>query len=303
MTALFIVNNLSEGVARKGSRLASIAMEDDVDLHELDNFKALPKKITDAAEIGVSHIFIEGGDGTVHGVMTECLQQKDSFVTFPKFTVIAGGMTNQIAKNIGLKSSKPAIIRQAMTGNMSANLMPLLRVTSSDHAPYFGFLFSSGAVPLITDYTKSKLHNRGVGGSIAVLGGILRGVSGKRDGFLYPTDIRLDIDGLVLNESHLGTLITTLSGLILGLDPFWGQQDAPLRVTYVDDGVKGLYRQVIGLWLGNKHKDRSSSGMKSWNANSVKYLYNGPVVLDGEPLSFPSGQFEISATEPVEFVY
>lgn len=303
MTALFVINKLSEGVARKGSVLASVAREDGIDLHELDNFKALPAKVTDAAKSGISHVFIEGGDGSVHGVMTEFLKQKDSFETFPKFSVVAGGMTNQIAKNIGLKSSKPATIRKAMSGQLSENAMPLLKVTSPDHAPYYGFLFSSGAVPLITDYTKSKLHDRGVGGSMAVFGGILRGVSGKRDGFLYPTDIELDIDGAALTENHLGTLITTLSGLILGLDPFWGQQNGPLRMTYVDSEVKGLYRQVIGLWLGNKRKDRSANGMKSWNANCVKYRYDGPVVLDGEPLSFPSGEFEIHATEPVKFVY
>jgi len=304
MTALFIVNELSEGVTRKGSVLETVAKDENIRLHFLGDFGGLADEVQKAARDNVSHIFIEGGDGTVHGVMTEFMNRKSQFKTFPVFSIVSGGMTNQVAKNIGVKPSKPTRVRDILVKkNLRFYTTPLLKVISEGYPSFYGFLFSSGAVPLITQYTKSKLHHRGIGGSMAVLGGILRGVSNKRDGFLYPTDIDLEIDDLSLSENHLGTLVTTLPGLILGLDPFWGTQKAPLRVTYVDGAVKGLNRQVIGLWLGNKRKDRSASGMKSWNAGRVKYNYNGPIVLDGEPISFPSGQFEIRATEPVEFVY
>ncbi len=307
MAAFFIVNALSERVAKKGSVLKAVAADQNIPIYHLSKFGGLKSEVTRAARNKTSHVFIEGGDGTVQGVLTEFIKQRDAFETFPLFSIVPGGMTNQIAKNIGLKSANKAEIKKLLAKTTLPRSTALLNVISAGCPPIYGFLFSSGAIPMVTDYTKNNLHNKGIGGSLAVLGGLLRAVLGKREDVMRPTPIKLNIDSQDLNENHLGTMITTLPGLMLGMDPFWGQQDAPLRLTYVSGAVKGLYRQIAGLWLsglglGNKSKDRTEIGMRSWNANCVKYAYTGPVVLDGEPLSFPSGQFEIHATEPVEFV-
>ena len=307
MAAFFIVNALSERVAKKGSVLKAVAADQNIPIYHLSEFGGLKSEVTRAARNKTSHVFIEGGDGTVQGVLTEFIKQRDAFETFPLFSIVPGGMTNQIAKNIGLKSANKAEIKKLIAKTTSPRSTALLNVISAGCPPIYGFLFSSGAIPMVTEYTKNNLHNKGIGGSLAVLGGLLRAVLGTREDVMRPTPIKLNIDGQDLNENHLGTMITTLPGLMLGMDPFWGQQDAPLRLTYVSGAVKGLYRQIAGLWLsglglGNKSKDRTEIGMRSWNANCVKYAYTGPVVLDGEPLSFPSGQFEIHATEPVEFV-
>ena len=303
MATLFIVNGLSERVAKKGSVLKAVAAELNIPIYHLDEFSGLASEVTRAARNKTRHVFIEGGDGTVHGVLTEFIKQRAAFETFPLFSIVPGGMTNQIAKNIGLKSANKAEIKKLLAETTSARSTALLKVISAGRPPFYGFLFSSGAIPMVTEYTKSNLHNKGIGGSLAVLGGLLRAVLGKREDVMRPTQIKLNIDGQDLTENHLGTVLTTLPGLMLGMDPFWGQQDAPLRLTYVSGAVKGLYRQIAELWLGHKSKDRTKTGMRSWNAHCVKYAYTGPVVLDGEPLSFPSGQFEIRATEPVEFVY
>jgi len=67
---------------------------------------------------------------------------------------------------------------------------------------------------MITAFTKSKLHKRGIGGSLAVAGGIIRGISGQKSDVLNNTDISLQSGPHDLNETHLGTLVTTLPGLI-----------------------------------------------------------------------------------------
>jgi len=301
MSALFIVNQLSQRVASKGARLAPIAASLGVELYEVGDFKTLPAKVTEAAENKTRQIFIEGGDGTVQGVLSEFLRQAASFETLPDFAIIAGGMTNQIAKNIGLK---PALIKTALGGTLPKKTMPLLTVRTGDGATHNGFLFSTGAVPMVTEYTKSKLHKNGIGGSLAVAGGILKGISASNGEVLQPTPIKLHCPNtdIHIEKQHIGTLLTTLPSLIMGLDPFWGKGEAPLRLTYVDDAYRGLYRNVASLWAGNKSKDRSPHGLQSWNVNRADYDYNGPCVLDGEPLIAPSGQISVTASPTLNFI-
>ncbi len=299
MKRLFIVNMLSERVARKGSVLEPLAAETRTDCFRLDPFDALPSAVTQAAKDGVDHVVIEGGDGTVQGVISAFLYQADKFDPFPAFSIVPGGMTNQVAKNIGLKSAGARTVRSALQGPMQAVDMPLLEVVDSEGPSYAGFLFSTGAIPQITRYTTGELHRKGIGGSAAVLGGILKGVRGDDDTLMQITPVNME--GLY-DGPHLGTVVTTLPSLIMGLDPFWGDGAGPLRVTWVDGEYKGLARNIMQVWVGLKAKDRSPDGLYSKRVDELAYAYNGDIVLDGEFLSIPSGKFTVRPTRPVTFL-
>ena len=88
----------------------------------------------------------------------------------------------------------------------------------------------------------------------------------------------------------------------MGLDPFWGDGNGPLRVTWVDGSYKGLARNVLQVWMGLKSKDRSQDGLYSKRVDQLSYQYAGDIVLDGEFLSIPSGKFTVRATRPVTFL-
>lgn len=299
MNRLFIVNLLSERVARKGSVLAPLGEETDTPCFLLDPFDALPSAVTQAARDKIDHVIIEGGDGTVQGVISAFLYQADKFEKFPAFSIVPGGMTNQVAKNIGLRSAKDKSVKTALASDLTAVDIPLLNVTDADGPSYAGFLFSTGAIPQMTRYTTGELHRKGIGGSAAVLGGLIKGVTGKDDALMQITQIAVDN---LYSGPHLGTVVTTLPSLILGLDPFWGTEDAPLRVTWVDGSYRGLGRNVLALWAGLKSKDRSPDGLYSKRVDSLSYQYDGDIVLDGEFLSIPSGKFTVSPTRPVTFL-
>ena len=207
MNRLFIVNLLSERTARKGSVLEPLAAATGTACFRLDPFDALPSAVTQAAKDGVDHVVIEGGDGTVQGVISAFLYQAEKFDPFPSFSIVPGGMTNQVAKNIGLKSAGARSVKQALDGPMEAVEMPLLRIMDSEGPQYAGFLFSTGAIPQITRYTTGELHRKGIGGSAAVLGGILKGVRGDDDALMQVTPV--DMEGLYKGP-HLGTVVTTL---------------------------------------------------------------------------------------------
>lgn len=299
MPQLFIVNRLSERVARKGSVLEPLAEETGTTCFHLDPFDVLPSAVTKAASDGVNHVVIEGGDGTVQGVISAFLYQAEKFETFPSFSIVPGGMTNQVAKNIGLKSARPKSVKSTLYRSMKAVEMPLLNVIDSEGPSYAGFLFSTGAIPQITRYTTGELHRKGIGGSAAVLGGILKGMRGDDDALMQTTPLRME--GLY-DGSHLGTVVTTLPSLIMGLDPFWGEDEGPIRVTWVDQSYKGLAKNILQIWAKQKTKDRSADGFYSKRVHEISYEYEGDIVLDGEFLSIPSGKFTVRTTRPVTFL-
>ena len=300
MKRLFIVNLLSERVAKKGSSLVPLADETETPCFVLDPFDALPARVTQATKENIEHVIIEGGDGTVQGVLSAFLAQADQFETFPAFSIVPGGMTNQVAKNIGLKGNSIGAIKSALNGKLTPHKIPLLSLTDPDTSQtYSGFLFSTGVIPQITRYTKSQLHRKGIGGSMAVVGGILKGIRGDDKTLMQTTDVK--IEGLHAGQ-HLGTIVTTLPSLMMGLDPFWGKGDAPLRITWVEENYRRLGRSILALWAGSKSKDRSANGLHSKRVESLTYAYQGDIVLDGEFLSIPSGKFTVRPTRSVTFL-
>ena len=301
MSPWFVFNAASAKVAKKGALLPKIAEQHNAVLRDVGDFSDVDTLVRDALAAKARHIVIEGGDGTVQGILTEFLRQSKAR-DLPIFTLVPGGNTNQIARNVGLSTASPQAVAKALGDNKVLAQAPLLRIKDKAQRKYYGFLFSSGALPQVTDYTKDKLHDRGIGGSMAVIGGIIKGAAGTNS-ITKPTQIKLNInaDGThKLRGPHLGTIITTLPGLMLGLDPFWGEGNRPLRVTYVAGEYQKLVRHVASLWLGNKSKDRSQDGMYSWTADGLKYRYEGPCVLDGELLELTKG-FKIRATKPIRF--
>lgn len=301
MSPWFVFNAASAKVAKKGALLPKIAEQHNAVLRDVGDFSDVDKLVQDALAAKAQHIVIEGGDGTVQGVLTEFLRQSKAR-NLPVFTLVPGGNTNQIARNVGLSTASPQAVAKALGENKVLAQAPLLRIKDKAQRKYYGFLFSSGALPQVTDYTKDKLHDRGIGGSLAVIGGILKGATGT-SGITTPTTVKLNIhadDLQKLRGRHLGTIVTTLPGLMLGLDPFWGEGNRPLRVTYVAGEYQKLVRNVASLWLGKKSKDRSQDGLYSWTADRLKYRYEGPCVLDGELLDLTKG-FNIRATRPIRF--
>ena len=298
----FVFNAASAKVAKKGALLPKIAKKHNAILRDVGDFSDVDKLVQDALNAKTKHIVIEGGDGTVQGILTEFLRHEKAR-NLPLFTLVPGGNTNQVARNIGLSTATAQAVEKALSLDKTISYAPLLRIKDKAQRKYYGFLFSSGALPQVTDYTKDKLHDRGIGGSMAVIGGILKGATGT-SAITQPTTLKLNIDADGIHKlrgPHLGTIVTTLPGLILKLDPFWGEGERPLRVTYVAGEYQKLVRNVASLWLGKKKKDRSKDGMYSWTAGSLKYRYKGPCVLDGELLELTKG-FSIHATKPIRFV-
>lgn len=311
-TVAFFYNPLSHTVATRGSILESASNDNNVLKFKLDDFEKLGSFVQQAAENGIETIFIEGGDGTIQGVLTETIRQMAQFEIQPSFVLLAGGMTNLVAANIGLKRpsvSKISSIIQNPEGRKS-NSLPLLHIEQDGgKTSHFGFLLSTGALPAATRYCLDEIHTKGIGGSAAVgttLFKVLFGPKEKRREIMAPTPIELQMNAKTIEGDHLTSVATTLPKLIIGINPFWGEDDAPVHLTYADPDVRHKFINIARMFKKRQSSRARASlardGFHSWNIESATLIHDGPLVLDGEELPLTSDPIKLSSSEPLTFL-
>lgn len=309
---VFFTNPHSQGVARKGSRLKPY-----YDTHhhasyiylEAQSIKATQADFNQLNLTSQDHLFIEGGDGTMQRTLSALLNSLPTPDHCPKLSLVAGGLTNQIAANIGLKVSRDLHIQTAIEQPEAClRPVPILRLDGLTKAPIYGCLFSTGALPFVTEYYTQKIRGNPAGVKTAIATTLVKAVAGSqsaRDELMPATELSLRLESgpsvKTKSGAHLGTVVTTLPSLMMGLDPFWGEGQGDVRVLYADAKARRLVRNLTGLWLGRKAADRSVDGLESFQAERLYYHYDGPVVLDGETLTVTDA-ISLSATPPLPFV-
>lgn len=309
--AVFITNPLSHSVAKHGSILGKSATNNARILRYIINdFTLVSDYIALLAKKGVDQIFIEGGDGTVHGVLTEIMHQKDHFTSLPNFILLPGGMTNLIAAHAGLIKPSPAKINAILAQPKSAEIidLPLLKI-EYDKLIQFGFLFSTGALPNGTRYCQDTVHTKGINGAMAVSMTLLRVLLARgkeREIIMRPTPYALDTEEGSIDGEHVLSLATTLPSLMIGLNPFWGKGNGPVHISHMRAGAKHHVRNVTRLLKKTQSEDSVSKleedGFKSWSVDEAIMHYDGDMVLDGEFMPKAKSSISLSATQPFSFI-
>ena len=308
----FFTNPLSHTVATRGSVLRKAAEDVPALSFDLDDFTKLKGFVAQAASTGVDTIFIEGGDGTIQGVLTEIIVQLDDFQTKPNFVLLPGGMTNLVASNVGLKRPSNDKISQILKnpGSRRKKELPLLHIEhQKEQASHYGFLLSTGALPAATQYCLDEIHTKGIGGSAAVrttLLSVLFGPKAKRREIMAPTPIKLDMGERTIEGEHLTSVATTLPKLIIGINPFWGVDDAPVHLTFADPDVRHKFINIARMFR-RKQSSRARAalerdGFHSWNIEDATLVHEGPMVLDGEILPLTNDPIKLSASQPLTFL-
>lgn len=310
--AAFFVNPLSHTVAKRGSILDQSGTDRDVHRVTIDDFKTLGEDVEQAINIGMDAVFIEGGDGTIQGVLSEVLKRETLFKKLPNIVLLPGGMTNMIVENIGVKKPSATKINALLAHPEGAtvNTLPLLSVNPEKaEDAHFGFLLSSGAVPAATKYCLDQIHTKGIGGAQAVRTTLFRVLVGRgeeREKILSPTPLKLEMNGSVLEDNHLTSVATTLPKLMIGINPFWGVEDGPVRLTYVGPPIKHKTINIARMFKKSQ-SDKAKRAMKrdgfeSWNLEQAVLTHSGPLILDGEILPQTDGPIKLSASTPLNFL-
>lgn len=308
----FFFNPLSHTVATHGSILETAALDKNILRFSLKDFSQLAKYVNETAAQNIDTVFIEGGDGTIQGVLTEIILQSDSFKSLPNFVLLPGGMTNLVASNIGLKRPTPKKVTEIVQTpeRQKSNSLPLLRIDQSENnASHFGFLLSTGALPAATQFCLDEIHTQGIGGSAAVRATLLKVLFGpkeKRAEIMTPTPIQLRMNNNVINGDHLTSVATTLPKLIIGINPFWGTDDGPVHLTFVDPDIRHKFLNIARMFKPKQSRRAIAAlerdGFRSWNIEDAIFVHDGPLVLDGEVLPLSKGPIKLSASQPLNFL-
>jgi hypothetical protein len=274
----------------------------------------MPRALATLARSGVSHLVINGGDGTVHAVLGELLD-RSPFATRPRVTLVGGGMTNVIAHDVGNPGAPIDALRRILSSVRDGGTGEVVRRTTIAvkcgdlHRVEYGFLagavgFYQGARLTIRD-----MHRVGFRQSLATKAGIAWSVlrlllhgEGERSG-LHGERVAIGLNGSPPQEaSYLFILVTTLERLMPGVMPFWGHDDGAIRLTTIASPARRFGRAAMSVVRGRPRPWMHHAGYASTRADRISLRLASPIVVDGEVFDpGPHGHVELSAGPVVEF--
>jgi diacylglycerol kinase family enzyme len=267
-----------------------------------------------AAKVEV--LAINGGDGTIAGILTALLEQRP-FDTLPRLAILPGGTTNMNAGDVGLRGSPARAVRRLCEWGRGERTpvetlrRPVLRITSGDGQPAVcGMAFGTGTVIQGIEYFHERVNKKGIGSQFGAAAAILRtfwGIARRDRRFLKPVAVAVQ-----RNEEPSGPtsdilfmLVSGLERMYFGLRPFWGTEDAPLYTTLVRDDARRFLRNMPALLRGrpNRHMNEAT-GYSSYNADRLRLHMDGLWALDGElyRASTGNGPVTISNAATMTFI-
>jgi hypothetical protein len=264
-------------------------------------------------EVGL--VLINGGDGTVQAVLTRLLEDRP-FATTPDLGILARGMANTTAADIGLRGSGATALQRLLDASREGAIehhvreRPVLRIENvAGKGPQRGMMFGAGAIQDGIELCCREVYARGLTGrlgiSVTLAGLLLRALFTTRDhGVLRGHDIAVSLDaGAESRTSRLLVLATTLDRLILGSRPFWNYDGAPIRYTSITYPPERLLWSVPKVLYGWRREALDPDVYDSQGAGHIAVRLNAPFTVDGEMFEpSPDRPIVITAADRVRFV-
>ncbi len=303
MNRIGVISNPNSQVNRNHG-LASIetVVADNRQLtHEIIfDFSALDEIVERLIQDDVEVIAVNGGDGTVQAVLT-ALALRESNEPSPKIAILQGGMTNVIAKDVGMRG-RPAKALTTLIKHISddseecGNSVEILSrsliglVTNGKEPSIFGMFFGAIGFYQAVLLAQENVRPKGLAGDLAsasslvlILVKLLLGRPGVNNPLYKGEAISIALDdGQKLESSHLLLIATTLDRLMLGLMPFWGKADETIRYTSVAFPPKRLASALLPVLRGKPRAWMHECGYESGTTSDMAIDIKSPVVLDGE---------------------
>lgn len=317
-TPIAVISNCNSGHNRDQRRRVDELMACNPQLlhYRTASAEEIPAVLESIASQGVGVLAINGGDGTAAHIFAHLLQDSP-FSTPPLIALLPGGTANMTAGDVGVKGSLLRSLERLCRWSQSERLIEgsvvqrhVLRVATGDGgAPHFGMFFGSGAIIQATEYAHREIHSRGLRddfslglGLVRTLWGIVRG----HPEFNQPLPVDVTLDSEQYGEFRARILaISSLDRLFLGIHPFWGVGDAPLKMSLITSDAKRFLRTFLSiLWRKRKVLPATEHGYHSCRAEQITLLMDGSFNLDGEIVQVrrEDGPVVISAAGPLSFL-
>ncbi len=310
MNRLAILSNLRSkaGLARQ-QLVASLSGLTGVEHRLCEAMDDLPALLTDMLATGPKVLAVNGGDGTLQAVLTALLG--GDFDKLPVLCALPGGSTNMSAGDLGARGS----LRKALAALLSLRdqtqaswpiaTRPVLEVRSREGAFHAGLFFGVGTIVRGAEFWQQQLRASGRTGELAAGAALARGAWGmlrRQPPFADPTRLRLQLDDQEPMDAEVALLlVTVMRRLFLGLTPFWGEGDAALACTWIDDRPRRLLRRLPAVLRGRAGEMHAGEGYHSQRAAQVEVSLDDVWLLDGE--LHPGGtSLTFRPSRPLHFV-
>ena len=275
-----------------------------------EEFEAVTREF---AEAGVDLLVIIAGDGSIHGLLTTMLNSK-LFASLPVLALIPAGTTNMTALDFKM-AGKPDVVLERLVSaleqsrHFSTLSRPMVRVTHHDTTSRFGFFFGCGLIADAVGYFQEHIKKTGLTGEGASAIVFIRFLFLLmfRSGQLGEADKLMALQSEQLQrprQVYMLLLVTSLQRLLFGMKPYWGENDAPLHFTVLDEKPRRLWISLFNLLCGKLKTTAETDGYYSHNTNSLLLHIQGNYVIDGEIYAAPvdGSGLSISASAPVKIL-
>jgi diacylglycerol kinase (ATP) len=312
MTRLVLIANESAGRNRsRPDAIRGLTRDIGAATLEAGDLPSLRQAAREALGMRPEILAVNGGDGTVHGVLTEVMRMD---LPLPDLAVIPGGTTNMTAND--LNANAPLEFSLRRLGDLSQMPLerrnrvnrPLLKVSGAGDGPQYGFFLGAGVVLDGMDHFRKKVASHGLRGEFAAGLSLLRGLFGMARGdnaWIAGRSAAFSLDGEGVSHDRQFLLVaTSLERLLLGMRPWWGDGQGAIHLTSVRRRPKALIRRAPALLSGRRHPRMSMpNGYFSSNVDAFDLYPDRGFALDGEIFPVSDGEcVRVEATAPVSFL-
>jgi diacylglycerol kinase family enzyme len=310
-----VLSNPRSGGNKKGGKTLRhvLARWPDVVQGEAWTPDGVSQTLAGFARSGVDLVVINGGDGTVQAALT-AIGNEQLFPKPPLFALLCAGTTSMLARDVGI-TGPPAVAllrvlewAKSPDASLAVRSRPVLQVLRASHAPsLFGMFFGAGAICQGIKIFHNRDNPMGWRGELMPAFTMLRlllAILAKDREKVPPLLTRTSLDGRPAQEQmNLFVLISTLERLFLGMRPYWGDEDGPLRYTAVGAEPKHLLRVLVSLFRSEQSRHATpANGYSSHNVREVRLDMAGDFTLDGELYAAGDGPVTIASAAPAMFL-
>jgi diacylglycerol kinase (ATP) len=269
--------------------------------------------VSDFMATGIDLLVIAGGDGTVQAVLSH-LFTAHPLENWPIFAILPGGTTNMTAldlvNNDVLEDATQNLSKYLLTRTLPSLVRRhVLCIEQIGSAKVYGMFFGVGIIARAVIFSRSKIKQMGITGEVysglIMFGYIVGLILGCRKGAWAPAQTTtIKVGGKTCNGAQLILFASALDRLLFNMNPYWGQEQKPIHVTFIEQHRKKFLRAIFPLISGKGATLKEHDGYHSHNSSTLELVIDDDYVVDGESYRAASqnGPLKISAAGPVTFL-
>jgi diacylglycerol kinase (ATP) len=296
--------DLSEALASVLGGRGELVTPDD-----LDALAATADRLRDR---GVDLLCVNGGDGTLHQVLTALIRSWGEATPLPRVCLLRGGTMNIVADSVGVRIGAEAMLERVVAGAgaLQTTTRRTLRIVADDRPPLYGFLSGNGIIARFLELYYEQpdpgprdaavLLFRGACSAL-VQGPLIRQL-------MRPYSGRVLLDGVPLRREDGGDRWTAVAlgtveqmGLGFRVFPMTAAHPDAIGVVAIGSSVARLATELPSVYLG---RGVHRVGNSTHTAAEVLLESDEPIALmvDGDFCRADGGRVRIGLGPPVTFI-